>query len=92
MFAQVVRVRFRPGKAGEGTAIFEGSVIPAARQQKGFKQAYLLLDRSANTGIGFSIWENEADVTAWQRAGFTRSRSRSSEPCSPLRRSVKSTR
>ena len=70
MYAQVVRVRVQPGKVDEAIAIFKDSVIPAAQQQKGFKNAYLLVDRSADRGIGFSLWETEADVAALASNGF----------------------
>ncbi len=70
MYAQVVRVEIQPGKVDEAIAIFKDSVIPAARQQKGFRNAYMLIDRSADRGIGFSLWETEADVAALASSGF----------------------
>ena len=70
MFAQVVRVQIQPGKVDEAFAIFRDTVAPAARQQKGFKNAYFLVDRSANKGIGLSLWESEADVAALAESGF----------------------
>ncbi len=70
MFAQLVRVKVQPGKVDEAIAIFNDSVIPAAKQQKGFRNAYLLVDRSANRGIGLSLWETEADVAALATSGF----------------------
>jgi heme-degrading monooxygenase HmoA len=70
MHAQVVRMQVQAGKADEAIAIFKDAVIPAARQQKGFKDAYLLVDRSTNKGIGFSLWESQADVAALATSGF----------------------
>ncbi len=70
MFAQLVKVKVQPGKVDEATAIFTDSVIPAAKQQKGFRNAYLLVDRSANRVIGLSLWETEADVAALATSGF----------------------
>ncbi|MEE8519433.1 MAG: antibiotic biosynthesis monooxygenase [Dehalococcoidia bacterium] len=70
MFSQLVRVKVQPGKVDEAIAIFNDVVIPAARQQKGFRNAYLLVDRSANRGVGFSLWETEADVEALATSGF----------------------
>lgn len=70
MFAQVVRIQIQPGKIDEAIAIFRDSVVPAARQQKGFKNAYLLIDRTANKAIGFSLWESEADIAAMAESGF----------------------
>ena len=70
MHAQVVRVQIQPGKADEAVAIWKDSVMVAARRQKGFKNAYLLVDRSTNRGIGFSLWESEADLAAIAESGF----------------------
>ena len=70
MFAQVVRLQVQAGKADEAIAIFKDSVMPAAQQQKGFRNAYMLVDRSANRGIGISLWETEADVAALATSGF----------------------
>ena len=70
MYAQVVRAQFQPGKIEEAIATFRDSVVPAARQQKGFKNSYLLVDRSNNKGVGFSLWESEADVAALMKSGF----------------------
>ena len=70
MYAQVVRVQIQPGRVEEAISTFRDSVMPAARQQNGFKNAYLLVDRSTNKGMGFSLWESEADVTALMEGGF----------------------
>ncbi len=70
VFAQVVRMQVQSGKADEAIAIFTDSVLPAARQQKGFKNAYMLLDRATNRGIGLSLWETQADVEALATNGF----------------------
>lgn len=70
MYAQVSRVRLQPGKADEWIALTRDSILPAAREMNGFVNAYLLVDRKANTGIGISLWETEADVVAVATSGF----------------------
>ncbi len=70
MHSQVVRAQVQTGKVDEAVAIFRDSVAPAAQQQKGFKNTYFLVDRSANKVIGFSLWESEADVAALAESGF----------------------
>ena len=70
MHSQVVRAQVQPGKVDEAVAIFRDSVGPAARQQKGFKNGYFLVDRSADKIVGFSLWESEADVAALAESGF----------------------
>ncbi len=70
MHAQVVRVHVQAGKADEAIAIWRDQIAPAVRQQKGFKEAYLLVDRSSDGYIGVSLWENAADIAALQSNGF----------------------
>ncbi len=70
MHSQVVRAQVQPGKVDEAVAIFRDSVAPAAQQQKGFKNTYFLVDRSANKIMGFSLWESGADIAALAESGF----------------------
>ena len=64
MNAQVVRLQVQPGKADQAIAIWRNQVAPAVREQKGFKDAFLLVDRTTNKGIGISLWENATDIAA----------------------------
>ena len=70
MYAQVVRAQVQPDKVDEAIRIFNSAVRPAAQEQKGFKDAYFLVDREANRIIGFSLWETEADLSALATSGF----------------------
>lgn len=70
MYAQVVRAQVQPDKVDEAIRIFNSAVRPAAHEQKGFKDAYFLVDREANRIIGFSLWETEADASALATSGF----------------------
>ena len=66
----MVRANIQPGKIDEGIGIFRNSVAPAARQQQGFKNVYLLVDRAGNKIIGLSLWESEADLSKVFASGF----------------------
>ncbi len=70
MYAQVSRVQLLPGTADDWIAITRDSILPAARKVKGFRTAYVLIDRKMNRGIGISLWETEADVAAVATSGF----------------------
>jgi heme-degrading monooxygenase HmoA len=54
MYARVLTVQVQPDKGEEAIAIFRNSVIPAAKQQKGFISLMLLTDRSAGKGLTVS--------------------------------------
>ena len=70
MYARVSIAQSQPGKADEVIRIHRDSVVPAAKQQKGFKGLYLLHDRKTGKGITITLWETEADMTAGETSGF----------------------
>jgi heme-degrading monooxygenase HmoA len=70
MYARVVTVQAQPGKTEEAIAIFRNSVIPAAKQQKGFISLMLLTDRNTGKGITVGLWETEADLKANEASGY----------------------
>ena len=72
MFAQVSKVQIQPGKIDEAIGIFQDSVLPVVKEQKGFKKFYLLVDRSGDKLIVANFWETEADVAALLESGFYR--------------------
>ena len=64
MHAQLVIAQYRSGKVDEGMQIYRESVLPAARQQRGFKGALGLVDPSTGKGMSITLWETEADAQA----------------------------
>ena len=70
MHARVTIAQSKPGKIDEIIRIQRESVVPAAKQQKGFKGLYLLIDRKNNKGITIGLWETEADMTASEASGY----------------------
>src|SRR2546430_11338028 len=64
MHARLMIAQYRPGKADEGMQMYRESVLPEARQQRGFKGAMALLDRSTDKGMSITLWETEADAQA----------------------------
>ena len=63
-------VQVQPGKVDEAARIFRDSVIPAARQQKGFQSIVLLTDRNTHRGISIGFWETQADMKASEDSGY----------------------
>ena len=74
MFARVSHFQILPGKMDEVVRIYQDSVVPAARQQKGFKGGYVLADRDTGKGISIALWETEADMKADEGSGFYQQR------------------
>jgi len=70
MHARVVTVQVQPGKIDEAIRIYRDSVVPAAKQQKGFKGATLLTDSNTSKGISVTLWETEGDLNAGEASGY----------------------
>ncbi len=70
MYARVTIVQLQPSKINEGIQIYRDSVVPAAKQQQGFKEALLLTDQSSNKAITIALWETEADLLASETSGY----------------------
>ena len=70
MFARLSIAQSLPGKMDEVTRIHRDSVLPAAKQQKGFKGLYLLGDRKTGKGLSITLWDTEADMTEGEKSGF----------------------
>jgi heme-degrading monooxygenase HmoA len=64
MYARAVTLHVSPDKLDEVIQIFRDSVIPAARQQTGFRSGRLLVNRQTGKAISVGLWETEADLQA----------------------------
>ena len=64
MFARLTTMSFRTDMYDEGIRLFETSVVPAARSQKGFHAAYLLADRASGRAVALTLWDDEAAAVA----------------------------
>ena len=70
MFARLTIVQMKTDKLDETIKIFEDSVVPASKSQKGFQGCYLLTDRNTGKGIACTIWESEDDAVANEQSGY----------------------
>jgi heme-degrading monooxygenase HmoA len=70
MFARLTMVQIKVDKMDEAIKIYEDSVIPAAKLQKGFKGAYLLTDRDTGKGISCTLWDSKDDAIANEQSGY----------------------
>jgi heme-degrading monooxygenase HmoA len=72
MHARVTGTQILPGKIDEAIGIYRDSVVPAAKEQKGFKGAYQLVDRSTGKSLSISLWDTDADMLAGESSGYLR--------------------
>ena len=70
MFARVNLNQVSVENVDEVIKIWEESIIPAAKSQKGFCGAYLLTDRKVGKGMGITVWDSEEDAIANEQSGY----------------------
>ena len=64
MHARMVKLKIGAGRADQAISIFIELMLPEMKQQPGFKDGFLLIDRPNNNVLGFSLWEDNAEMTA----------------------------
>jgi heme-degrading monooxygenase HmoA len=64
MFARVTTLAFKKGTTDEAVRIFETSILPAARVQKGYRGSYFLADREADKCVAVTFWDAASDAAA----------------------------
>ncbi len=70
MFARLTIVQMQADKIDETSKLYEESIIPAAKSQKGYRGAYLLADRETGKGISIPVWDSEEEAIANEESGY----------------------
>jgi heme-degrading monooxygenase HmoA len=72
MHARVITANVYPGNLDALVGGVQDSVMPEARKQQGFKEAFLLTDAKTGRVIYISLWEGEDDLKASETSGYVR--------------------
>jgi len=64
MYARVTTLTLKQGKAAEAVRIYEPSILPSAKAQKGYQGSYVLADWEADKGLTVTFWESKEDALA----------------------------
>jgi heme-degrading monooxygenase HmoA len=70
MFARTLRIQIAPDQIDAAAMLFEESVVPLCKSQKGFVGAEMLADRNTGSGVLITIWKSEQDLLANERSRF----------------------
>ena len=70
MFARFTIVQVNVDTVDEVIKLYEDSVVPAAKSQKGYRGAYLFTDRKTGKGYSISLWDSEEDAIANEQSGY----------------------
>jgi heme-degrading monooxygenase HmoA len=68
--ARVVSIETLPMNMGEAVRIYQESVVPAAKEQPGFRGALMLTDPDTGEGVSITLWESEDDMHTSEASGF----------------------
>lgn len=70
MFARFTITQVNVNKIDETIKLYEESVVPTAKAQKGFRGITLYTDRKTGKGYSISIWDSEEDAIANEQSGY----------------------
>jgi heme-degrading monooxygenase HmoA len=62
MYSRVIFSQYHLGKMGEGLRIYREAILPALRQQEGFRGVLVLLDYRTNRALSITLWETEENL------------------------------
>ena len=63
MHARITRVNVQPGKINDAIKTYRDIVLTASKQQEGFEDAILLVDRDTSVAISMTFWKSEDAMT-----------------------------
>jgi heme-degrading monooxygenase HmoA len=70
LHARVVIMEMLPIDVKEAVRIYRERVVPAAREQEGFRGAWMLTDPETGEGLSISLWDSTDDMRASEESGF----------------------
>jgi heme-degrading monooxygenase HmoA len=59
-----------PMNVVEAVRIYQELVVPAAKEEQGFKGTLLLTDSDTGEGVSISLWDSEEDMHASEASSF----------------------
>ena len=72
MAARASIAQIQPATGDQVLAVWQQQIIPALRQQRGFRRVQLLHDPRSERTISLSLWDTEADADASRTSDFMR--------------------
>ena len=70
MYARVTSAQIDPKNIEQFKKIYEESVIPAAKKQKGFRGISLMVNLKTGDGLSIGYWDSEEDAVATEKNLF----------------------
>jgi len=62
MFARITTIQVKVNQIDEASKLFEKSVVPAFKSQKGYQGVQFMADRKTGKCVCISLWDREEDI------------------------------
>jgi heme-degrading monooxygenase HmoA len=72
MFARTATFQWKTDKLDEAIKLYQDSIIPEVKAQKGSRSIYLLVDRNTGNVITVAFWDSKEDMMATEESGLTK--------------------
>ena len=72
MHARVVIMEMLPIDVKEAVRAYRDRVVPAGREEQGFRGAWMLTDPETGEGLSISLWESAEDMRSSEESDFHR--------------------
>jgi len=70
MFARLVSAQVSTDKINEGITIWKEKDMPLMESVKGYRGAYLLIDRKTGKVTSMTLWDGEEEAVADEKSGL----------------------
>lgn len=70
MFARMTTGETRLDWMDKFVNIYEESIVPAAKRQKGYCRAYFMVDRKTGRVVSITMWDCEEDALANEKSRY----------------------
>ena len=70
MFARLTSAHIKIERIDEFIKLYKESIVPAAKSQRGYRGAYLLVDRETGKRISITLWNSEEDAIANEKSRY----------------------
>ena len=70
MHARLTSIQLQPGMTDRLADMFNESVLPASREQAGFRGGLVLADPGTGKTVLISLWDSEAALQAGETNGY----------------------
>ncbi|MGB2763352.1 MAG: hypothetical protein WBC20_02970 [Candidatus Aminicenantaceae bacterium] len=70
MYARLLKIQTTTNLIDKASKLFEESVIPNCKNQKGYKGAFFLADRKTGNCLPITLWESKEDMLANEQSRF----------------------